>query len=178
MPKKFGPIRGLTGTSFLDNAESYLSNPNYRKKLIRVCEKYGISPQLEPGKEHIQMWAEIGAALAEEHEGFAKQPRGRRKGTAGKPERDEFKSDADVVMFFEQCAQEWGLSFDEVIKKGVEWAEDSVKIEYPLDPRVNLKRLKRVKAQLDKERQPPDSTSSLLSGGLLSGRVEVDKKEN
>lgn len=95
MPKKYRPIRGLSGVSFLDDANFYLQNANYRNKLKKVCEKYGITPRLEPLpdhkmlwsvrnlplqhsqiRDHILMWAEIGAALAEEYEGFGKR-RGR-----------------------------------------------------------------------------------------------------
>jgi hypothetical protein len=178
MPKKYAPIRGLSGISFLDDANFYLQNANYRNKLEKICEKYGIRPRLEPGPDHTLMWAEIGAALAEEHEGFGKRRRGRPKGKAGKPAQKGFMADEDIVRFFEWCANEWGCSFDDLLKKGVDWAaEEAEKIEFLEDPRANLKRLQRVKKQLDQQRLLDEQRKKLstTSLGFLSRSFDTDK---
>ena len=172
MPKRNGLPLGPAGTIFVYDAASYLEDPDHRTKLEQLCEKYGITAQLEPGTDHIRMWAEIGAALAIEHEGFGTRGRGRPKGTAGKSARDGFMADEDLVRFFEGWSNELGCSFDDLLEKGVDLAEQAKKIGYLLDKRANLRRLKRVKEQMDKERLR--STGRL---GLLSKPPKLDKND-
>src|SRR5262245_29419075 len=122
---------------WLFDPERSFAVPGLMQKLRRLCQALDIDVGSIGGPEWPAMWMTIGVLLAYKHGGL--KPRGRKK-----MQSPGARIDVEVVKAIEYVAEKRGLSFDDLLPLGIEWATQQGQLT-PADRTTDPKRLNRVK---------------------------------
>jgi hypothetical protein len=148
--------------SILSAPQTLLESEEFRKTLVKLCNKLGIPPILHAGPDWVAMWATIGVLLAYKHGGLNR--RGRKKLAA-----PGARIDLDVIRIAETVAVKHGLKFDDVLKLSIKEAQRRGHL-VSADRTTHRKRIVRAKQRLDADRR------ATILGVLQNLPVEKEPK--